>query len=86
MQGKTLRHFWYYFAFICVELSGLFGVYYFAYDKFIQIIVVSLMALFYMAWAIIHHAIHHDLHVKVVVEYILIGILGVLVVLFFINL
>lgn len=85
MQSKALKHFWYYLAFISVELSGLFGVFYFSYDKYLQLLVVSLMALFYVVWATLHHLLHHDLHPKVVLEYILIGILGVLVVLFIIK-
>ncbi len=83
MKELTLKHFWYYFALICVQVSGLFAMFYFAYDRYLQIITVSVMALFYVFWAVIHHQLHHDLQVKIVIEYILIGILGVLIVLFF---
>jgi len=83
MQERTLKHFWYYFALICVEISGLFAIVYFAYDKYLQMLVVSAMALFYVVWAVLHHQLHHDLQRKIVIEYILIGILGVLIVLFF---
>ncbi|MDP2637746.1 MAG: hypothetical protein Q8P26_01645 [Candidatus Levybacteria bacterium] len=37
---------------------------------------------FYVIWGIIHHLINHDLNVKIVVEYILIGIFGLTIIYF----
>jgi hypothetical protein len=79
------KHWLYYLTFIAVELCGLLAVFYFAYDKFMRIFVVILMALFYIFWSILHHRIHHDATAKIVIEYILIGILGVVIVLFFLQ-
>ena len=39
----------------------------------LQIIFIVITAVFYIAWGIIHHMVHHDLHAKIVVEYVLIG-------------
>lgn len=33
----------------------------------------------YVVWGILHHAIHGDLHPKVVIEYMLVGAVAVLV-------
>lgn len=80
-----MKHFWYYLTFLCVELSGVFAIYYFAYDEFMRIIIITLMALFYIVWSSIHHHLHHTLTTKIVVEYILIGALGIVVVVFFLQ-
>ncbi len=39
----------------------------------LQMVFVILTALFYIGWGILHHRLHHDLHPKIVVEYVLIG-------------
>ena len=39
----------------------------------------------YITWGIVHHHLHRDLHVSVVVEYILIASLGVIVTLSILN-
>ena len=85
MQEKFIKHFWYYLTFLIVELSGVFAIFYFAYDVFMRIIVISLMALFYVVWSSLHHRIHHTLTTKIMVEYILIGALGIVVVVFFLQ-
>ncbi|OGG12783.1 hypothetical protein A3D77_07030 [Candidatus Gottesmanbacteria bacterium RIFCSPHIGHO2_02_FULL_39_11] len=40
-------------------------------------IIISLSFL-YIAWGIFHHARNHDLHLKVVVEYVVIAVIGIL--------
>lgn len=46
---------------------------------------VVITSLFYVGWGILHHFVHHDLNAKIVVEYVLIGSLGMTVVLFIIK-
>ena len=85
MKEKFAKHFWYYLTFLVVELGGVFAIFYFAYDMVMRIVIVSLMALFYIAWSSLHHHIHHNLTAKIVIEYVLIGALGIAVVVFFLQ-
>jgi hypothetical protein len=85
MKEKITKHFWYYLTFLCVELSGVFAVYYFAYDTFIRMVFIILMGLFYVVWSSLHHHLHHTLTKKIMIEYVLIGIFGVVVILFFLQ-
>ena len=42
----------------------------------VQLAVGSITAMAYVAWGIIHHALIGDLHRKVVIEYILVGLIA----------
>ncbi|HSA84343.1 MAG TPA: hypothetical protein VLF20_05685 [Patescibacteria group bacterium] len=79
------KHIWYYLVFITVELSCLFAVMSVSSDLILKRAIVCFMAVFYIVWAILHHWLHHSLSKKIVIEYVLIGLLGVVVVLFFIG-
>lgn len=42
-------------------------------NRSIQFVIVTLFVLFYILWGIVHHAVEKTLHLKIVIEYILIG-------------
>ncbi len=44
--------------------------------------VLVLTVVFYVMWGIIHHKINHDLNNKLIVEYLLIGLLGISIIFF----
>lgn len=50
-------------------------------DRALQLFIGVLTALAYVTWGIAHHAVQHDLHRKVVVEYVLIGTMAVVLLL-----
>ena len=54
-------------------------------DKQTQVLIASFAAFFYVFWGIFHHALHHDLSAKIVVEYVLIGSLGLALILFLLK-
>jgi len=54
-------------------------------DRGFQIGVVVAATFFYVLWGIMHHLLNHDLHVKIVVEYMLIGSLGLSIVFFLLR-
>jgi len=78
MKEHTKKHLWYYVSFLAVELTGLGLIFYLA-DKNLQFLTVCFMASFYIGWAILHHYHHHNISIKIMIEYILIGLLGVVV-------
>ena len=68
-----------------IPLLGLFGFVVltfvlFSYDILLLGIVVVSASIFYVLWGIIHHYIHKDLYVSVVVEYILVASLGLIII------
>ncbi|HEX8931999.1 MAG TPA: hypothetical protein VF810_02490 [Patescibacteria group bacterium] len=77
------KHIWYYSGFILVEFTGLIILFSLSYDRYLQILTLLFMTLFYLLWSLVHHYFHHNLTPKIVIEYMLIGILGIVIALFF---
>lgn len=59
-------------------LSGGVGAFYFVRsDSSLQLIVGIITSISYVLWGIIHHVLQKDLHKKIVVEYLLIGMIAI---------
>lgn len=85
MISLTRKH-WFYYGFLCVVLGfGLMVILLSPGNKELQISTVILMAVFYIVWAIIHHIVDHDMSAKVMLEYILIGMVGIAIVYFVLS-
>lgn len=76
MKETMGKHVLYYAVFIGCEFMGLLLLLFTAGEKNLQLLVVLSMTLFYIFWTIMHQYIHHHLMFKIVVEYVLIGSLG----------
>jgi hypothetical protein len=76
------EHIWHYLMYGVIFGSGLTLVYMTRNNANVQAMFVVMTAILYFMWAMIHHYVHHDLHLRVVIEYILIVILGTLLSLF----
>jgi len=70
---KDLPH---YLSLFGILLAGFAGLILFSYDKNFQMSVALATAGAYVAWGIVHHAIHKDLYLETIVEYIAIAVLG----------
>ena len=70
---KDLPH---YLSLFGILLTGFAGLILFSYDKNFQMSVAFATAGAYVAWGIVHHAIHKDLYLETIIEYIAIAILG----------
>lgn len=68
-----------YFTLLCVQVLGLWGIFWFSYAKQAQFAVIVGMALSYVFWGLLHHRAHRDLHIGIVLEYILIAALAILI-------
>lgn len=77
MDYKTKRHLGYYLGLVIVLLAGVLLISQTLHDLNLVMGVTIFMSAFYVGWALLHHFIHHDIHAKIVVEYVLIGMLGI---------
>lgn len=82
MIKKINTHIGYYTSLVAILAFGFLLVFLSFSNKGLQIMLVVLTVLSYVSWGIIHHLINHDLYIKIVVEYILIGVLGLTIVFF----
>ena len=78
---QITKHFPHYFPLLGIFLAGFLGIIYFSYDRVFQVAVLMAVAVSYVIWGIIHHLIHRDLYLEVVLEYLAIATLGLIVVL-----
>lgn len=85
MSSRGTRHIEYYLSLIAILALGMFLVIIVSPNKNLQMFFVLLTTLLYVIFGIFHHLINHDLGSKIVVEYLLIGSLGIAVVFFILK-
>lgn len=71
----TKGHLHYYLFLIIILASGIFGITQISVRQ-TQITIFVLMDIFYITLGILHHFAHHDLSIRIMIEYVLIGVLG----------
>lgn len=76
--AKNLPH---YLSLAGILIAGVVGFMVFSYERAFLIAVAIGLALAYVAWGVIHHSIHRDLYLSVVIEYIVVASLGLVVML-----
>lgn len=74
------RHLPHYFALIGIFAAGTVAFLIFSYDRLFQAAVAVSVAVAYVVWGIVHHAIHKDLYLSVVIEYLLVALLGLVLI------
>lgn len=72
--AKALPH---YLPIIGIYFAGAFAFWQFSYDKQFQTGVIIAVGVSHVVWGIVHHLIHKDLSLEVVLEYIMVAILGI---------
>ncbi len=78
------KHHLYYFSLGLLFFSGIVTII-IVNQKQIQETLIVFLTLCYVGFGIIHHYIHHDLNVKIMIEYTLVGAIGLSVLLFIIE-
>jgi len=84
MLKRISEHIIYYISLITILILS-FLLAYSSSDRNFQIGIVIAATFFYVLWGIIHHLMNHDLHAKIVVEYILIGVFGLTIIFFLLT-
>lgn len=77
MTKKFAKHLPHYFSLIGMLVAAFVGIIIFSYDQFAQAAIIIAAAMGYVAWGIVHHTVHHDLTISVIIEYIAMALIGV---------
>ncbi len=85
MIEKSRAHIVYYLALFTTLMLGVVFALHMTYSRQSQMIIVVVTTFFYVLLGVVHHKANHDITVKIVIEYILIGALGMTIVSFFLN-
>jgi hypothetical protein len=72
-----VKHMPHYISLMFIFIAGIIGFYVFSYDTNFQIGVSFALASAYVSWGIIHHTIHKDICLSIILEYVAVAILGV---------
>jgi hypothetical protein len=83
MYKKIKTHLGYYISLLAILCLGLFLVILVSPNAKQQSMVILMTIFFYVLWGVLHHAINHELTARIVIEYVLIGGIGA-VLLFFV--
>jgi hypothetical protein len=76
MIGKIKHHFWYYTTLIIMLAICLTIATMLSYNTTLEILALFAAACFYALWGIVHQHIHHHLTTKIMLEYVLMGSVG----------
>ena len=85
MKIKKGKHLFYYIFSIAILCIGLFLILINNHDNKMQALFIAMTATCYVLWSMVHHYVHHELHPRVVVEYLLIASLGIVLSLYLFN-
>lgn len=85
LKQKMHEHLWYYSSLLVVLFLGVIFIIFSNTNIKAQLSITVLVTFFYVLWGIIHHHLDHDLTAKIVVEYVLIGTLGMTIVYFLLG-
>ena len=77
------KHVFHYLPLLGMLTATVLGFYLFTYDRAFQLALGIAAASGYVAWGLVHHHIHKDFYLSIVLEYIAVACLGV-VILFFV--
>lgn len=78
LEKDLSRHPLHYFVLLCAQLVGLWGIFWFSYSPTTQFAIIIYMSISYVVWGLFHHQQHHDLKLRILLEYILFALLAVL--------
>jgi len=82
MIKNIKKHSWHYLVYLVIFGGGLTLVVATRGNASLQATFLIMTAFIYFMWSMVHHYVHHDLHPRVVVEYILMVVLGTILTLF----
>lgn len=76
---KDLKHYLALIAFLSIGL-GIFLL--FNYNRQIQMGITLVMSAAYVVWGIVHHSIKKELHIRIILEYVLVATVASVIVVF----
>lgn len=82
MSKAIKNHFIYYFSLLLILLAGLFLSLIAGPNAKVQGTIMIVTVISYVIWGILHHLISHELTIRIVIEYVLIGTLGISILFF----
>ncbi|MBU2577297.1 hypothetical protein KKA69_00530 [Patescibacteria group bacterium] len=81
LVAEIKEHINHYLVLLFILIFGALAFFYFQRVPQVQVLSVFITAVFYVVWGIVHHYLEEDLHLRVVLEYAAVALLGFLILL-----
>jgi hypothetical protein len=75
-----IKHLPHFLSLIGILLASFAGLILFSYDKYFQLSVAVAAAAAYVSWGVVHHILHKDFQVEILLEYLAVAILGLTII------
>lgn len=70
------KHIAHYFSLVGILAATVVGFLMFSYDKDFQFAITTACCTGYFSWGLVHHLIHKDLNMQIIIEYLMISVVG----------
>jgi len=78
---QETRHQLIHYSVLVLMMNIIFGAFlFFGFNRTYQMIIVLMAGLAYVLWGMIHHHVNDDLHLKVIMEYVLVALLAEMII------
>jgi len=84
MRHKVSNHLGYYISLIAILFLGFLAIQK-SPTRELQMIFFLLITFFYVVYGVIHHLLNHKFNAKIMIEYVLIGCLGISIIFFILK-
>ena len=84
MKNKIHNHLGYYISLIAILFLGFFAIQK-TNQLETQILIFSIITFIYVLFGVVHHLLNHKLNVKIMIEYVLVGCLGIAIIFFILK-
>lgn len=79
MTKKAVKHIQHYLPLLGLFTAGIIGFSVFSFDRSFQFFITLGVSFAYVTWGVVHHYLHKDLHLSVIIEYIIFAALGIFI-------
>lgn len=73
LKKETKKHLFDYLLLVTAGVFFLLSINLFQGERFLEFIILLAFVSFYILWGVYHHVVSQDVHLRIVLEYILIG-------------
>ena len=81
MTSKSLRHLSHYIVLLVILMGGLVAMLASGKSALTHTIILICISLSYFIWGVVHHTLEKELHLEIVLEYLIMSVLGLALVL-----
>ncbi len=76
MTSKSLRHLTHYIVLLAIMMTGLVAMIASGRSTLTHTVILILLSISYFVWGLVHQFLEKELHLEIILEYLLFSLLG----------